>query len=316
MGFFRVNRSDGIRVTSADPLVTMMPYLFRTRTESIVYYKRTIPIDEIQKYIVEQRRKGARITMFSIIVAAMLQTVYRRPNMNRFIAGCRMYMHKNFEVLYTVKQSLTDDGLESVAKVRLNPEDTIFNVAKAMSEHTHNIKKGELKEDDKLIRFFCHMPRWFIRTFMTLLRFLDFYGWMPQSLIDALPFYSTVFISHLGSLGAEAPFHHLYEFGTNSIFVTIGRTYEVPYKGEDGKIEWRRSIDLAFTVDERICDGFYLISSLKMLEQFMLNPCLLEYPAKDLIDIHYPKTWPEKARQHYHTMGEFGKKIESREDLQ
>lgn len=312
MGLFG-KRSDGKRVTQGDPLMHIIPYLMRTRTESHIYYKRTIVVDQILDYIKEQRRHGRRITMFNIVIAALLQTVHRRPVMNRFIAGRRLYERNKFEVLYTVKQNLTDEGLESVAKVPLDPKHTIFDISDIMADHIRDIKKGVMKGDDKMIRFFSRMPRWVIRSVAALFRFLDFHGWMPKDLIETLPFYSTVFVSHLGSLGADAPFHHLYEFGTNSVFLVIGRTYDVPFKGPQGEVIWKRCMDLAFSVDERVCDGFYYVRSLRILEQFLLNPRLLEYPASDDIDIFRPKEWP--FRQAEDAQGEAaGDAVEPAED--
>ena len=278
---FSKKRSDGNLVTDGDPLQHITPYLMRTRNESVIYYKRTLPLEPIQRYIVAQRKKGIRITVFNVIVAALLQVLYLRPRINRFIAGRRIYEHKKYEILYAVKQTLSDDSIESIAKVPLDKDDTIFDISKKMRQHTYNLKKGNLKTDDKLIRLFVKAPRWLIRMVAGLLRFLDFHGLMPKSLIDALPFYSSIFLSHLGSIGAEATFHHLYEFGTNSVFITIGRAYQHPFKTEDGGVEWRRAIDLCFSIDERICDGFYLIRSLKLFDQFMINPELLEIPPSE-----------------------------------
>lgn len=297
MGFMNSKRSDGNRVRHGDPMLHVMPYVMRGRNESVVYYKRSIPIDEIQKYIVQQRREGRRITVFNLIIAALLKTVHARPLLNRYIIGRRLYEHKCFEVLYTVKQNLSDEGLESVAKVRFDETDTIFTVAEKMSANTTAIKHGILKDDDKFIRLFTHTPRWFMRLVASTLYWLDFHGMMPKSLVETLPFYSTLFVSHLGSLGADAPFHHLYEYGTNSVFLTIGRAYEAPYKAADGGVEWKRTIDLAFSVDERICDGFYLIRSLKLFEQYFQNPLFLEYPAEAEIDVNRPATWPEALRE-------------------
>lgn len=279
-------RSDGKRVHSKDPVFAVMPFIMRGRNESAVYYKRTIPVEAMHKMVVDFRRQGIRITVFNIIVAALMQTCYRRPALNRFVAGRRLYEHPYFEAAYVVKQSLTDEGVESVAKIRVDENDTVLTIAQRMRESNGAIQAEKEKDDDKLIRFFAKMPSFLIRISAAVLRFLDFYGFLPRSLQDILPFFSSIFISHLGSLGADAPFHHLYEFGTNSIFLTIGRTYDVPYQTKDGGVEWKKSIDLAFTIDERICDGFYLIKSLKLLEQFLLKPELLLHPAKEELDAY------------------------------
>ena len=286
MGFLGLTkkRSDGDLVRGGDPMAHIMPFVMRGRNESAVYYRMTARLANIQDFIVKKRREGQRITLFNVIVTAMLKVVSERPRVNRFVAGRRLYSHKDFEVLYVVKQQMTDDAVESVARVKLNPGDTIYDVRDAMQEHIRSLKRGELKSDDKMIRHFLHYPRWSKRLAYRFLLWLDFNGMMPKSLIQDLPFYSSVFISHLGSLGANAVFHHLYEFGTNSIFMTIGRPYEQPYRELDGSTAWRRVVDIAFTIDERICDGFYLVKSLRYFEQLLDNPSLLEFPESPHVD--------------------------------
>lgn len=278
MGFLGLSkkRSDGNLVKGGDPMMHIMPYVMRGRNESAVYYQMTVPVGNIQKYTLEKRKEGIRITLFNVIVAALLRTINERPKVNRFVAGRRLYEHKDFEVLYVVKQQLTDEGIESVAKVKLKKGDTIFDVKENMDEHIRSVKKGEMKGDDKLVRHLAKYPRWLIRMIYRTLLWLDFNGMMPKSLIEMFPFYSTVFISHLGTLGANALFHHLYEFGTNSIFMTIGRAYEKPFKGPNGEVEWKRVIDLDLTIDERICDGFYLVRSLRLFETYLDDPWALE----------------------------------------
>ena len=73
-------------------------------------------MENIQEYIREKRREGKRITLFNVIVSALLHTVYRRPHLNRFVAGRKLYQRNNMDVLYVVKTLMTDEGVESVAK--------------------------------------------------------------------------------------------------------------------------------------------------------------------------------------------------------
>jgi hypothetical protein len=274
--FFSKKRSDGELIRDGDPMMHIMPYMMRGRNESAIYYKKSIIVENMQQYIRDQRRQGTRITMFNIIVSALLHTLYRRPHLNRFVAGRRIYKHNGFNISYIVKTNLTDDGIESIATVPFTENDTIFTVTDRMKHHIDEIKAGEEKADDMLIRYFTRLPRWLVRFTVWAARLLDFYGIMPAKLREAIPLYSSIFFSHLGSLGADAPFHHLYEFGTTSIFITIGKIYDAPYKNRNGELEWRKTMDLMCTIDERICDGYYLIRSLKQLETYFDDPSLLE----------------------------------------
>lgn len=274
---FNKRRPDGQLVKGGDPMMHIMPYVMRGRNESAIYYRDTVDIGNMQRYIREKRREGQRITLFNIIITAMLHLIYERPHLNRFIAGRRLYSHNSFDILYAVKTSLTDEAAESIARVTFDENDNLFSICDEMTAIINKIKEGSSsKWDDKLIAACAGMPRWFLRAFANSLRWADFHGYLPSKWLELIPLYSSIFVSHLGSIGGGSPFHHLYEFGTTSIFVTIGKVYEKPYKTLDGGLEWRRVVDLCFTIDERICDGFYLIKSLKHFDNILQTPELLE----------------------------------------
>lgn len=280
--FFSTKRSDGKVVKDEDPIIKMTPFIMRGRNEAVVYFSKSYDIGAIQKFIQDKREEGLRITLFNVIVASLLQTIYRRPKTNRFIAGRRLYDHNDISILYVVKNMMTDDALESICKIVLEPSDTIYDISTRMKENTDKIKEGEQKTDDKLIHAVAKLPRSILQFALWCVRLMDFYGIMPRALMDAIPLYSSIYIAHIGSLGADAPYHHLYEIGSTSIFITIGKIYEAPYQGKDGQVEWRQTVDLKFSIDERICDGFYLVKSLKIFNDYMQSPHLLERSPADL----------------------------------
>ncbi len=276
--FFSKKRTDGNVVKGGDPMNYIMPYVMKSRMEAQVFTSYPIRLEAINEFIRQNRRKGVRITFFNVLVAALLKTTVERPRLNRFIAGRRIYEHKNFEVLYVVKEAMTETANESVARVRFAPEDTVYDVAKKMAEQTDKIKHGVLKDDDAVIRLLLKAPRCIIRAIFALYRWMDFYGIVPSAALEAFPFYSSVFVSHLGTIGGNAAYHHLYDMGTTSIFITIGKSSERAQKADDGSVEWGKEIELAFNVDERICDGYYLVKSLRLFERYMNDPWLLELP--------------------------------------
>lgn len=278
MALFSKRRSDGELVRDADPMGRLMPYIMKRRNESAVYYRIMIDTAPAQEFIRENRRAGKRITMMNVMVAALLQAIYRRPRSNRFVVGRRLYQRHSFDVSYVVKESLDDDAPEVVAQVNFDKNENIYDVAEKMTTHISAVQTGADKGDDKLFSFFGRTPRWFLRSVINLLSFMDFHNILPNVLRKVIPFYSSAFISHLGSIGADAPYHHLYEFGTTSIFLTIGRAYDKPAKASDGSLEWKRMMDIAVTIDERICDGYYLIKTLKTMESYIRDPWKLIEP--------------------------------------
>ena len=85
----------------------------------------------------------------------------------------------------------------------------------------------------------------------------------------------------LGSIGLKAGYHHLNNWGTNSIFVTIGEKAMRPVYDAQGNEEIRPVLELGLTLDERIADGYYYAKTVKLVKHLLQNPELLERPAHE-----------------------------------
>lgn len=105
--------------------------------------------------------------------------------------------------------------------------------------------------------------------------FLDKHGIMPKAIISASPFHTSAFLTNVGSLGIDAIYHHIYNFGTTGVFLAMGKKKK-SYVYEDDNIVQEKTISLAWVADERICDGFYYANALKSFYKYMRKPELLE----------------------------------------
>ena len=94
---------------------------------------------------------------------------------------------------------------------------------------------------------------------MWIFRKLDYYGLVPKSISDTDPNYSTVLLSNLGSIKTNCCYHHLNNYGTNSVVSTIGVIKEKNVLDKQGKVKTRKYVDISFTLDERIADGIYFL---------------------------------------------------------
>jgi hypothetical protein len=73
--------------------------------------------------------------------------------------------------------------------------------------------------------------------------------------------YASIFVANLGSVGLEAAYHHLFEWGNCPIFAAIGRVREeVTPQGT------RKVCTVRYTFDERIEDGLYCAHALGKLQ--------------------------------------------------
>ena len=110
---------------------------------------------------------------------------------------------------------------------------------------------------------------------VSFIKFVDNRGKLPKFLLEVSPFHTSCFVTNVGSLGIDSIYHHLYNFGTTSMFFAIGKKKK-SYMFEDDEIKEEKSISLAFVGDERICDGYYFAHSFRTLTKYLKKPELLE----------------------------------------
>ncbi len=77
----------------------------------------------------------------------------------------------------------------------------------------------------------------------------------PKFLIDASPFHTGMFFSNNASVGLPPVYHHIYNFGTTSLFVVIGNIERELVLDNDGQVVRKRMLPMGVTADERVCAG-------------------------------------------------------------
>ena len=122
------------------------------------------------------------------------------------------------------------------------------------------------------------------KTAIKTICWLDRHGWVPKSMVESDPYYSSVVLSNLGSIGLKCGYHHLTNWGTCSLFCIVGEKKTAPYFTADGSYEMRETLDLGLTIDERLADGYYYSKSIKLLKYLLEHPELLERPANEEVD--------------------------------
>lgn len=267
----KINHATRVR-ESQGSISSFFPYLSRSRAESVVYFTKQLDITNATAFLNEKKRNGENISLFNLMVAAMTRVVEQRPMVNRFVLGRRLYQREVFDVSYVIKKSLTDSGEELLNTVPLDFGMTLEEVAARMNLSQTTMKEKTDNGLDNLLRIFGRLPRPIMNLLFAIVRRLDYHGCLPAFIRNELPFYCSVFISNLGSIGVDAPYHHLYELGTTSFFLAIGKATMQPIVTKEGNIEIRKIVNLNFTIDERICDGFYLARSLDRFLKYLENP--------------------------------------------
>lgn len=270
------HRSDGRKIKNLPPFFKIIPNVMMERNDSEVLYKQDIPVKNLDEYIDKKAEQGIKISYMHIIYAAIVRILAERPQLNRFAINGAIYARNKICVSLAIKKNLTDEGEETTTKIEFKGTENIFDVKKKIDETIEQNKDTSVdNETDAVAKALSLIPMWLIRVTIKFIKFLDRHGMLPKALIKASPFHTSAFLTNVGSLGIDSIYHHLYSFGTTSMFFSMGKKKK-GYIYEDEEIKEEKCITIAFVGDERICDGYYYANSFKALFKYLKKPELLE----------------------------------------
>ena len=280
------DRKDGQRLTRISSMHCIMPLMYPNRCDNEAFLSERIDLTNINRYLEKKNADNPEYAynLFQIMVTAMLKTITLRPKMNRFIANKTMYQRNKVTAAFTVKKIFTDEGGEALAAIHSKSSDTIDTVHDEIFRQVSFCRSENKDASTASMDVLQKLPRFLLKLVGAGARFLDRRGWMPQSVIATDPFYSSVVLSNLGSIGLHAGYHHLTNWGTTSVFCVVGEIKKRPFYDENGNIEMRESVDLGLTIDERIADGYYYSKTIRLLRKLLENPELLEKPLSEEVD--------------------------------
>ena len=268
-------RKDGKKVKVENVEYALTPHIMPQRNDALNYIEVDIPAEPMQTYLNAKRKEGMKISHLALIVAAYTRVIAQFPQMNRFVVNKKVYARNELNVAMVVlKAGQMDNG--TMSKVKLDPEDTIFEVNRKMTEYIVANKNSEAENStDKLAKTLLRIPG-LLRFGVNALKWMDKHGLLPRSIIDASPFHSSLTISNLASIRTNHIFHHIYNFGTTGVFITMGNRREVPKRNLDGDIVFDSCIPLGIVMDERICSGSYFALAFRQFRKYLSHPELLE----------------------------------------
>ncbi len=273
-------RADGKRVRNADPMYTVAPFIMDKRYDSMNMIELDIPLEPIQKYINDKRKEGINISHMAVILAAYIRTMGQFPSLNRFIVNKRIYARNEIAVGMVVLQNgKMDNG--TMSKMYFDYENTIMDVNNIINDYVgENRVNAKNNGTEKLIKFLLSIPG-ILPVGVGLFKFLDKFGLLPKAIIDASPFHTSLVISNLASIRTNHIYHHVYEFGTTGIIITMGNSREVA-KSKGGEIIHEKCMPLGIVMDERICSGSYYSMAFRTMKKYLKDPSLLEVRPENL----------------------------------
>lgn len=283
------DRKDGRLVRSLSPFNKFMPYIMPTRNDRCNQYEESFEVSSVDRELRRLRVEGHKgIGILHFLIAAYVRCVSMLPGVNRFVAGRRVYAADRISVVLTVKRSLSIDATETTIKVYFEPTDTIFDVYRKINEKIEEVKASDSNNNtEDVAEALCHLPRFLLRAAVAVLRALDYFGLLPESITDASPFHGSMIITDLGSLRIGPIYHHIYNFGTLPVFIAFGakrHTYELD---KNGNFVDRKYLDCKMVMDEGTVDGHYYAQFLLAYRYLFQHPEILEAPPSRVVDDIY-----------------------------
>ena len=235
------DRPDGKYIKDITGIQALMMNIYPNRTDSEVYLSDKIDATELMKYLEKKNAEHPdyKTTLFHCALTALTRMVKERPCLNRFIQGRRMYQRYEISLSFVAKRLFKDGAEEALMVLTPSDEDTLDSISRQIVGDVTQMRKNPAKKtgSDAVIDNLAKLPRPLLMLVSKLIRILDFWGHLPHFVWETDVNYSTILASNLGSIKCPSVYHHLNNYGTNSIMVTIGTLHKEQVLMPDGSVE-------------------------------------------------------------------------------
>ena len=279
-------RHDGRAIKNLEPMQKIMPYIMKTRTDSMNMYEDTFACEPMDAYIKAKAAEGLKITYMHILIAGVVRLLALRPQLNRFVMNGRIYARPKIWVSFVVHPVLRDESTGTTIKLCFEGTETILEIAKVINDaiEKETTKRVGENDTDKLMRTLMNrIPGPLIKLVINTLLWMDKHSILPKAIVNLSPFHTSFFITNLKSLGINHIYHHTYEFGTTGLFFAMGKEKTIPVVKNNEIVE-EKHMGFGLVSDERFCDGLYFALSLRQMRKFMKNPASLEKPLEKKVE--------------------------------
>ncbi len=276
-------RSDGKKIKGLNPIQKIMPHLLCARHDSQNLFKYPVRCEKIDKFIEDEKALDVNINYMHIVVASVVRLIALRPQVNRFVMNGRVFRRNKIYVSFVVKKSLRDEAPETTVKLELTGKEDLYEIKEYMDNEIN--KNNHLKaknSTDKVARLFTIVPNTLIKFIVWIIKKLDKHGMLSKKIIKASPFHTSVFITNLKSIKTDYIYHHLYDFGTTGLFISMGKEQMMPVV-DNNELAIGKVMQLGIVTDERFCDGFYFANTLRLWKRIMDNPQVLKEKLNDIV---------------------------------
>ena len=267
------HRSDGKKVKHMNIIDKAEPFFMPQRIDAVNYTTIKVPCEKLDEFIARERRDGTSYSYMHIVIATLVRILYIRKKLNRFIMRGSIYQRNYISVSMDIKKKLEEEGESLTLKFMFTGRESIKEVKEIVDgEIAKNMSDDTVHATTKTAGKLVKLPDFMFRWAMAFIRWLDKHGMLTKGLINASPFHTSCFLTNLKSIKLGHIYHHLYNFGTTTIFVSMGKERMEPYIENNKEIKIGKFMNLGMSLDERVADGLYMGKSLKLCNDILANP--------------------------------------------
>ena len=268
-------RSDGDLVKDLPPVRRMIPYLMRSRTGAVVFHDTVYEIGRARAWVEAfnaARPERPKATLFHLLIWAAARALHARPGLNRFVSGSRVYQRREVSISFAAKRGFSDDEPIVTRKHGFAEGVSFADTVERLTSGVRDVRAGKQDRADKEMKLALILPGFLLSLAVRLLIWLDHVNLLPVSMIRPDPMFASLFLANLGSVGLDHVSHHLYDYGNVSLFGAMGTSGPRVVVGEDEQPAVRDTVEIRWSFDERINDGFYCAASLGLVKEVFEDP--------------------------------------------
>lgn len=271
-------RKDGKKVKGMTIIDKAGPFFMPQRIDAVNYITVKVPCDPMDEFIARERRNGNKYTYMHLMFATIVRVLYIRKKMNRFIMRGSIYQRNEITISMDVKKKLEDEGEAMTLKFHFTGRESLPQVFKIVDDEINkNMSADNVDTTTKVAGKLVKFPDWMFRWAFGIFRWMDKHGMLTKGLIDASPFHTSCFFTNLKSIKLSHIYHHIYNFGTTSIFIAMGKEKMEPTVVDNKELKVGKVLTFGMSLDERIADGLYMGKTLRLIQDLLANPdALLE----------------------------------------
>ena len=294
-------RKDATYVYDVQPFKKLFPYLMPRKCDSLVYLSLDLDLTKTLDFIKNHPSVALdrKYRVFEILIAAVVRLIVLRPELNRFWMNKKLWQRNEISINFIAKENHDDTSAEHNIVLNFDSSATLETIAKNIDEgiktaRESNSPNSSNTANDRLVNIFTSFPPIILSTLVNIIKFLDIKGIAPLSFTREDGLHCSAYLTNLGSIGLNNSrvYHHLYQWGNTSLFITIGALKRQKMNKETNE-KREDKLQMGLTIDERIADGYYLVQSLKVLQDLLNNPEQLLFPPVKVQDR------PVKNRKEY-----------------